>query len=106
MGKFEYRVITMNRFILLLSFSLLAACSAPIKTLIQVDKSPNGITIENIIKEEHVKAYRLAEKHCAKYAKVPRVLKSMDKEADDESSISLRTTSYECLKATHKKQRF
>ncbi len=96
----------MNRFILLLSFSLLAACSAPIKTLIQVGKSPNGITIENIIKKDHVKAYRLAEKHCAKYAKVPRALKSVDKEADDEVPVSMRTTSYECLKAIHKKQRF
>jgi len=96
----------MSKFILLLSFSLLAACSTAIKTLIQVDKSPNGITIESITKEEHVKAYRLAEKHCAKYAKVPRALRSVDKEANDDIPVSLRTTSYECLKAVHRKQRF
>ena len=43
-----------------------------------VNKSPRGISILNIMKEERSKAYQAAEKHCAKYYKVPRIIKSVE----------------------------
>lgn len=40
------------------------------------DFSPRGITVSNIMKNERIQARLSAEKHCAKYFKVARVLSS------------------------------
>lgn len=40
------------------------------------DFSPRGITVTNIVKSERIQARLSAEKHCAKYFKVARVLSS------------------------------
>ena len=67
------------------------------------NNSARGITILNIIKEENSKAYRLAEKHCVKYFKVPGIIKSPDQktELQYESKISMRTTVFDRLKSSN-----
>jgi hypothetical protein len=50
-----------------------------------VNKSPRGISILNIMKEECSKAYLAAEKHCAKYYKVPRIIKSIDQQKEQQN---------------------
>ena len=83
----------MHKLILLIAISSLAACSATSDGMKYANKSPRGISILNIDKADHAKAYRLAEKHCAKYYKVPRILKT------SRQSDSLGTTmAFECLK--------
>jgi len=65
------------------------------------NKSPRGISIINIIKETHSKAYQTAESHCAKYNKVPRVLKSVIQEQDDESQAQISTMIFECVRPSN-----
>ena len=58
--------------------------------------SPDGISIMNIDKSERVEAYRLAEKHCAKYSKVPRLIESSQQL--EKSDIPLLRMNFECLR--------
>lgn len=60
------------------------------------DKSPRGITVMNNVKGERAKAFRAAEKHCAKYYKVPRILHI--KPQAEESEKIMNTITFECLK--------
>ena len=60
---------------LIASSLLLASCASTDDGVNFINKSPRGITIINILKEDYSQAYQQAEKHCAKYSKVPRVLK-------------------------------
>ncbi len=83
----------MYKLILLITISSLAACSATSDGMKYANKSPRGISILNIDKADHAKAYRLAEKHCAKYYKVPRILKT-----SRQSDSSGTTMVFECLK--------
>ena len=62
----------MQKLILLFTISLLTACSSTDSGMKYYNKSPRGITILNVYKESHSQAYQDAEKHCAKYSKVPR----------------------------------
>ena len=86
----------MNKILLLIAISSLVACSSTNTGMQFVDKTPRGIKIINIMKEQHSKAYQTAEKHCAKYSKVPRVLKRI-KQSDD-SEIPMTTMITECIR--------
>lgn len=80
----------------------LSACSATDTYGIKfMNKSPRGISIKNVLKEERVKAYRSAEKHCAKYYKVTRMLKSIEQEQEDELAAAKSTMVFECLKPSN-----
>ena len=83
----------MYKLILLIAISSLAACSATSDGMKYANKSPRGISILNISKKEHAKAYRIAEKHCAKYYKVPRILKTTGQEESPGTTMV-----FECLK--------
>lgn len=89
----------MYRIIFLLStLSLLSACSSvPMQG---INKGPRGITIINIQKQERNKAYREAERHCAKYSKVPLVVKVVKQDADSEYAIDHLSIMYDCLRPT------
>ena len=65
------------------------------------NKGPRGIFISNITKEDRVKAYRAAEKHFAKYSKVPRVLNTLNYELENNSTTAMRTASYECIRPSN-----
>ena len=65
------------------------------------NKTPRGISILNIRKEERSKAYQSAEKHCAKYYKVPRVLKISEQEPLEEFQENMRTMNFECVKPSN-----
>lgn len=80
---------------LIFVFSL-TACATTDNGMKNTNKSPRGISILNVIKQDRAKAHRAAEKHCAKYYKVPRVLKSITQ--DEESAIPMKTVIFECLK--------
>jgi len=84
----------------LIPFALISliSCSATTNEMQYRDKSPRGITIINIIKEKHSRAYQSAESHCAKYNKVPRVLKSVVQQQDDDSLTKMSTTTFECVR--------
>lgn len=60
--------------------------------------SPNGLSILNVDKTERVEAYRLAEKHCAKYSKVPRVIESYNQL--EKTDIPLTTMIFQCLRVS------
>ena len=74
-------------------FSLLGCSSStPLKLM---DKSPRGVSVMNNAYGERAKAYRAAEKHCAKYYKVPRILKT--KRQTGKTGKRLSTVFFECL---------
>ena len=89
----------MYKVLFLIAIFSFGACSTASKGIKFVNKSPRGISILNIKKQEHSKAYQAAEKHCAKYFKVPRIIKSTEQQ--DESEITLHTTVFECLKPSN-----
>ena len=93
----------MYKLVLTFSFFSLFACSAPQMGMKNMNESPRGISILNIksTKEERVKAYRAAEKHCAKYYKVPRILNSIKQEQDEEFQTPMHTSNFECLKPSN-----
>ena len=91
----------MHKLLLLVALSSLIACTTTTKGMKYVNKSPRGISILNIIKEMHSKAYQTAESHCAKYNKVPRVLKSVIQEQDDESQAQMSTITFECVRPSN-----
>lgn len=62
----------MKKLILFFTISLITACSSTDSGMKYYNKSPRGITILNVYKESRSQAYQDAEKHCAKYSKVPR----------------------------------
>lgn len=66
-----------------------------------MDISPRGITVINIIKEKRSLAYQTAESHCAKYNKVPRVLKSVNQQQEDESQAQMSNMIFECVRPSN-----
>jgi len=86
--------------ILILSaiFITLISCSSTKVGMQFINKSPRGFEAINIKKEQYSKAYQAAEKHCAKYAKVPRILKTIKQEQNEDDFIPMQTITFECLK--------
>jgi len=91
----------MYKLILTLSFISLFACSTPQIRMENIAKGPKGISVINITNKERAKAYRAAEKHCAKYYKVPRILNSVKQKPVEEFHIERHTTNFECLKPSN-----
>ena len=91
----------MRKLLLLATLSSLIACAAPNNGMKYADKSPRGISILNITKEMRSKAYQTAESHCAKYNKVPRILKSVTQEQNDESQAQMNTITFECVRPSN-----
>lgn len=81
----------------LLPALFLSGCATDVGMKIQ-DKSPRGITIMNSIEGERAKAFRAAEKHCAKYYKVPRIF-HIKPQLVGESEKVMNTIIFKCLKA-------
>ena len=92
---------TMRKLLFLATLFSLIACSTTNNGMKYVNKSPRGISILNIIKEMRSKAYQTAESHCAKYNKVPRVLKSIIQEQEDESQVQMTTMTFECVRPNY-----
>jgi len=86
----------MNKLVLLLSVASLVACSSTDTGIKFSNKSPRGITISNVYKEHRSKAYQSAEKHCAKYSKVPRKLKTIRE--TNEYTVERVTIKFECIR--------
>ena len=78
--------------------TLISCSSTGIEGMKFTNKSPRGISILNVVKEERSRAYQSAEKHCAKYYKVPRVLKTVKQESLDETQS---TMNFECVKPSN-----
>ena len=80
----------------------MVACSSPpqVEAMKFMNVSPGGISILNVDEEEKVEAYRMAEKHCFKYGKVPRLIESSRQL--ERSDIPLSTMVYECLRPSYK----
>ena len=91
----------MYKLILTISFFSLFSCSSPQIGMENMAVGPKGISIINITKREQAKAYRAAEKHCAKYYKVPRILNSVKQKQEEEFQIEMHTTNFECLKPSN-----
>lgn len=91
----------MNKLILLFAVLSLMACSSTNTGMKFENKGPRTISIYNLMKQDHAKAYRAAEKHCAKYYKVPRVLKKTDYQSTDDSHIPMRSLHFECIKPSN-----
>lgn len=88
----------MKKILLPFILLMLAGCSATgLPEMTYMDKNSRGISILNVKKEEHVKAYREAEKHCAKYFKVPRIIQSSVQL--EKTDVPMSTIIFECLKA-------
>ena len=75
---------------------LLTSCASTDDGVKFINKSPRGITIINILKEDYSKAYQKAEKHCAKYSKVPRILKK--KRQTESYDVEKLTLIMECIR--------
>lgn len=93
----------MYKVLLAISFFSLFSCSSQMVGMKNINESPKSISIINIksTKQERVRAYRAAEKHCAKYYKVPRILNSVKQEYDEEFQTPMHTTNFECLKPSN-----
>jgi len=91
----------MKKLIIPLILLVLISCSSTNNGMKLTNKSPRGISILNIIKEMHSTAYQTAESHCAKYNKVPRILKSVIQEQDDESQAQMSTITFECVRPSN-----
>ena len=76
----------------LLSALFLSSCSSLVINV--KNKSSRQISIENILPNEKTKAYRMAEKHCAKYYKVPRKISSKSQPDNDD----MTTIVFECVR--------
>ncbi len=87
----------MHKKLLLLPLFALVSCSTTTYEMQSFNKSPRGITIVNVAKHKQSNAYQAAESHCAKYNKVPRILKSVQEQADD-SNEKMNTITFECVK--------
>jgi hypothetical protein len=83
----------MHKLILLIAISSLVACSSVKYVIQEVKKSPKSISIINIGKKEHAKAFQMAEKHCAKYYKVPQIVNT-----SPQAEASMFTMKFRCLK--------
>lgn len=81
--------------------SLVSCSSTDVEGMKFTNKTPRGISILNITKEEYSRAYQSAEKHCAKYYKVPRVLKTVEQEQQYETQAAMRTINFECVKPSN-----
>lgn len=81
--------------------TLISCSSTDVDGMKFTNKTPRGISILNIIREERSKAYQTAEKHCAKYYKVPRVLKVVEQESLDETQAAMRTMNFQCVKPSN-----
>ena len=90
-----------NKIIFLSSVLLLTACASGHSGMKLESKGPRGIFISNIMKKDHVKAYRAAEKHCSKYSKVPRIVKTINYDTTEDSPTAMRTESYECIRPSN-----
>ena len=86
----------MNKLVLLISAATFVACSSTDTGIKFFNKSPRGITISNIYKEQRSQAYQSAEKHCAKYSKVPRKLKTLRETKDYD--VDRVTMMFECIR--------
>ena len=73
------------------------ACSSTDTGLKSFNTSPRGISISNVYKAQRSRAFQTAEKHCAKYSKVPRRLKTIRETAS--YTTERMTIVYECVKA-------
>lgn len=91
---------TLYKLLLLITFFSVTACSSTDTGMKYAKKSPRGISVINVKKGEQAKAYRAAEIHCAKYYKVPRILKVKNQE-QNEFTMPMRTISFECLKPSN-----
>jgi len=86
----------MNKLILLIAVSSLIACSSTDTGMKFENTSPRGISISNVYKESRSRAYQEAEKHCAKYSKVPRKLRTLRESAEYDIEISKLV--FECIR--------
>lgn len=91
----------MYKLILLIATFSLISCSSTDTGMKFESKGPRGIFISNIMKKDHVKAYRTAEKHCAKYSKVPRIVKTINYDTTEDSPVAMRAESYECIRPSN-----
>ncbi len=91
----------MDKVFLLIVFVTLAACAAAPQHM-QVEKAvASGMTIHNIPKGKKAKAFRMAEKHCAKYNKAAQTRQVIRTQEADEYQPELSTMIFSCLRATH-----
>ena len=84
------------KLILLAAVFSFSACSTTMTGMQFKEKSPRGITVINVTKELDSRAYQTAEKHCAKYSKVPRILKHLTKII--EAEVTMKTIRFECIR--------
>lgn len=91
----------MYKLILLFTTLSLIACSSTGSGMKLESKGPRGIFISNIMNKDHVKAYRAAEKHCSKYSKVPRIVKTINYDTTEDSPTAMRAESYECIRPSN-----
>lgn len=76
---------------------LLAACSTTNNGMQFINQTPSGIKVINVIKELGSRAYQTAEKHCAKYSKVPRILKRV-KQYTELDEVQMMTIIFSCIR--------
>ena len=91
----------MHKLLLLLAALSLFACSANPLEMGVTSKNPGGITFNNISRQKQSRAYQAAESHCAKYNKVPRVVKTIKQASNDDSIEQLSTTKFECVRPSN-----
>ena len=85
----------MNKSLLLSLFITLAACSST-KPIQLLDGNSAGISVLNVTDQQRSQAYRMAEHHCAKYAKVPTLIETANQLGDDNEGMS--TMVFHCLR--------
>lgn len=91
----------MNKLVLMIAIFSLAACSTNPIEIKYTKKSPRGISVLNVTKEMQSKAYQAAEIHCARYSKVPRVLKTIKQILANDMQAPMNAMVFECIRPSN-----
>ncbi len=78
-----------------LTFFTLAACASTPQEMLTQNAGPHGLTIINIPDGKKAHAFRIAEKHCAKYGKAAQTIR-MTKQNSDADLVGMSTMKFIC----------
>ena len=81
--------------LIVFSFLLLVACASTSEGMLTQNAGPHGLTIVNVMDGKKSHAFRLAEKHCAKYGKAAQTIRVI-KQNSDADLVGISTMKFIC----------
>ncbi len=81
--------------LIIFSFMLMAACASTSEGILTQNSGPHGLTIINIPDGKKAHAFRIAEKHCAKYGKAAQTIRVIKQNSEDDL-VGMSTMKFIC----------